>query len=225
MKYTIRGKDMPVVDVELKKGEALYTESGGMAWKSPNVSMTSSMKGGVSGAVGRMFSGESLFLVTYECTEGMGTISFCSEMPGNILDLDISTDNPIICQRDAFMAAEPSVELKVEFTKRLGAGFFGGEGFILQKLTGNGKVFLEFSGELTEYTLKKDQTLQIDPGYIGAFEHTVQYDLQRVEGIKNMLFSGEGLFLATLSGPGKVWLQSMPLQNLAAKLHRYMPRK
>jgi len=225
MKYTIRGKDMPIVDVELKAGESLYTESGGMAWKSPNVSMDSSVRGGVGGALGRMFTGESLFLVTYACTEGTGTVSFCCEMPGNILDLDITPDNPIICQRDAFMAAEPTVELTVEFTKRLGAGFFGGEGFILQKLTGSGKAFLEFSGELTEYKLKEGQSLEIDPGYVGAFEHTVTYDIRRVEGIKNMLFSGEGLFLAVLEGPGTVWLQSMPLQNLAAKLHRYMPRK
>jgi uncharacterized protein (TIGR00266 family) len=225
MRNKIRGTTLPILDVELKQGESIYTESGGMAWMSPNISIESNMKGGVGRAFGRMLSGESLFMVTYTCTKGNALITFCSEFPGKIAPFNLTEGHVIICQRDAFMAAEPSVKLEMEFTRRLGAGFFGGEGFFLQKITGPGKAFLEFAGEVTEYTLEEGQTLKIDPGYIGAFEQTVQYDISRVKGIKNMLFGGEGLFLATLTGPGKIWLQSMPMSNLARKIARYIPKK
>ena len=218
MDFTVRGTTLPVLDVELDAGESVFTESGGMAWMSPNMDMSSDMKGGLGKALGRVFSGESLFMVTYTCREGRGLISFCSEFPGKIVPFDLSDGESVICQRDAFMMAETGVDLKMEFKKKIGAGFFGGEGFFLQKITGPGKAFLEYSGEITEYTLEANQTLKVDPGYIGAFEPTVDYDIERVKGVKNMLFGGEGLFLATLSGPGKVWLQSMPLANLASKL-------
>lgn len=225
MEYNIRGTVMPILDVELRQGETVYTESGGMAWMSPNISMDSNMKGGLGSSLGRMFSGESLFMVNYTCTEGIGTISFCNESPGKIIPLNLSQGESIICQKDTFMTAESSVKLEIELTKKIGAGFFGGEGFILQKITGPGKAFLEFTGEMTEYQLEQGQTLKVDPGYIGAFEPTVRYDITRVKGIKNMLFSGEGLFLATVTGPGKIWLQSMPLSNLAKKLTVYLPLK
>lgn len=225
MKHKIRGTVMPILDVELKPGERIFTESGGMAWMSSNMEMNSNMKGGFGRALGRMFSGESLFMVNYSCTEGTGTISFCVEMPGKIIPFDLKEGESIICQRDGFMTAESSVDLKMEFTRRIGAGFFGGEGFFLQRITGPGKAFLEITGEVTEYNLKEGQTLRVDPGYIGAFEPTVNYDIERVKGIKNMFFGGEGIFLATLSGPGKVWLQSMPLQNLAMKIASKIPAK
>jgi len=225
MKEIIRGSTLPVLDVELHEGESVFTESGGMAWKSPNVSIQSNMKGGIGKAFGRMLSGESLFMATYTCTQGRGVVAFCSEFPGKIVPFNLKEGESVICQRDAFMAAEAGVELKMEFNKRLGAGFFGGEGFFLQKVTGPGKAFLEFAGEITQYELEEGHTLEVDPGYVGAFEPTVSYDITRVKGIKNMLFSGEGLFLATLTGPGKIWLQSMPLSNLAGKILRYLPKK
>ncbi|MBD3313755.1 TIGR00266 family protein [Candidatus Woesearchaeota archaeon] len=225
MKETIRGTTLQILDVELDKGESFYTESGGMAWMSPNISMESNMKGGLGSALGRMMSGESLFMTTYTCTEGKGLISFCSEFPGKIIELDLAEGKSMICQRDAFMAAESSATLQSEFTRKLGAGFFGGEGFFLQKLTGPGKAYLEIAGEVTKYDLQEGQMLKVDPGYIGAFEPTVGYDISRVKGVKNMLFGGEGLFLATLKGPGKIWLQSMPFSNLAKKIARYVPKK
>lgn len=217
---------MPILDVELSPGESVFTESGGMAWMSPNISMDTNMRGGLGRGISRMFSGESLFMVNYTCEEGQGMISFCMESPGRIVEFDFDKrKNPIICQRDAFMVADDSVKLSTHFTKRLGAGFFGGEGFFLQKIEGSGKAFLELPGEITEYDLQEGQALKIDPGYIGAFEEGVDYSINRVKGIKNMLFGGEGLFLATLEGPGKVWLQSMPFSELAKKITPYIPRK
>ncbi len=225
MKHEIRGTLLPILDVELKKGETVFTESGGLAWMSPNIEMNSEMRGGLGKSLGRVFTGESLFMVNYTCTEGTGLVTFCSEFPGKIVELDLKENENIICQRDAFMAAEEKVDIEAEFVKRIGAGFFGGEGFILQKVKGPGKAFLEFSGEINEYTLKEGQKLKVDPGYIGAFEPTVDYDINRVKGFKNMLFGGEGLFLATLQGPGKVYLQSMPLSNLAQRLSLYVGKK
>lgn len=225
MEFKIRGTTLQIVDVELKQGESVYTESGGMAWMSSNISMNSNMKGGLGRSIGRIFSGESLFLVTYMCTAGTGLISFCNEFPGKIIPMNLGKGEAIIGQRDAFLVAEQSVELRMEFVKRFGAGFFGGEGFFLQRMTGPGTVFLELAGEITEYQLKEGQTLKVDPGYIGAFEPSVKYNIVRVKGIKNMLFGGEGIFLATLTGPGKIWLQSMPLSHLAKKVLSTMPKK
>ena len=225
MDFKIRGTTLQIADVELKEGESVYTESGGMAWMSSNIKMDSNMRGGLGRAFGRVFSGESFFLVTYTCTDGVGLISFCNEMPGKIVPIDLGKGESIIGQKDAFMVAEQSVELRMEFVKRFGAGFFGGEGFFLQRMTGPGTVLLELAGEITEYQLKEGQTLKVDPGYIGAFEPSVKYDISRIKGIKNMLFGGEGIFLATLTGPGKIWLQSMPLSHLARKVLSTMPKK
>lgn len=225
MNTKMRGTTLPILDVEMKAGEEVYTESGGMAWMSPNISMESNMKGGLGKAFGRLFSGESMFMVTYRCDEGTGAITFCSEFPGRIIEFAMDGKKEIICQRDAFMVAESKVNLEIEFTKRIGAGFFGGEGFILQKISGTGKAFLEIAGEVTEYQLKEGQSLKVDPGYIAAFEKGVDYDIERIKGVKNMLFGGEGLFLAHLTGPGKVWLQSMPLSNLAMKIAKFVPKK
>jgi len=219
MEYKLRGSTLPVLDMELSEGESVFTESGGMAWMSPNIEMDSNLRGGVGSAIGRAFSGETLFMVNYTSTQGSGLISFCSEMPGTIMPFEMSEkEQGLICQRDAFMVAESGIELSTELKKKLGAGFFGGEGFFLQRIRGTGMAFIELSGEVTEYALEADQRLKVDPGYIGAFEPSVDYDIERVEGVKNMLFGGEGLFLATLSGPGKVWLQSMPIATLAAKI-------
>jgi len=225
MKYKIRGTTMQVVDVELNAGESIYTESGGMSWMSPNLKMETNTKGGLMKALGRKFSGESLFMTTYTCEEGTGMITLSNEFPGKVLDFDLNAGESLICQKDAFMFAQSSVDLSIHVRKKLGAGLFGGEGFLMQKITGPGKAFLEIAGEITEMTLTAGQELKIDPGHIALFEPTVEFDITRVKGVKNILFGGEGLFLATLKGPGKVWLQSMPISNLASKIIKYIPVK
>ncbi|MFO8036162.1 MAG: TIGR00266 family protein [Anaerolineales bacterium] len=223
MEYQITGSVMQTVDIHLKKGEAVYTESGGMAWMRGSIKMDTTTRGGVMSGLGRMLSGESLFLTTYTCESPDGLITFTPEVPGKIMDRKLNAGESIICQKDAFMCAEDSVTLETHFHKKLGAGLFGGEGFILQKVTGPGLVFLEIPGEVREYTLSAGEKISVDPGHIAVFEPTIDYDIERVKGVRNVFFGGEGLFLATLRGPGKIWLQSLPLSNLAAKLSRYMP--
>ncbi len=225
MKYDIRGTTMQTVDVWLGPGESVYTESGGMCWMSSNIDMATNAQGGVLKGLGRMMAGESFFLTTYTCNQGEGLVTFASEFPGKIVPLELEAGQQRICQKDAFMAAQPEVELSMHFRKRLGSGFFGGEGFILQKLTGPGTAFVEIAGELTEYELKAGQTMKIDQSHLAMMDPTVDFDITRVKGVRNVLFGGEGLFLATLTGPGRIWLQSMPLNNLVAKIASRMPSK
>jgi len=225
VQYQIRGTTMQTVDVQLQQGETVYTESGGMAWMTSNIKMETGMKGGLMGAIGRGLAGESLFLVDYTCESGEGWVTFASEFPGKIVPLQLGPGESMICQKDAFMCAEKSVTLEMHFRKRLGAGLFGGEGFILQKLTGPGTAFVELAGEITEYELQPGQELKVDTGHIAMYQPSVDFDIETVKGIKNILFGGEGLFLARLRGPGKVWLQSMPVVNLASKIARYLPSK
>lgn len=216
---------MESVDILLTKGETVYTESGGMSWMRGNIKMDTNTRGGVMAGLGRALAGESLFLTSYTCEGSQAIITFTPEFPGRIMDVQLAAGQSLICQKDAFMCAEDAVKLEMHFRKRLGTGFFGGEGFILQKLTGPGTAFLEIPGEVRDYELKANETLMVDPGHIAFFEPTVDYDITRVKGLTNILFSGEGLFLAKLTGPGKVWLQSLPIPNMAAKLFRYMPSK
>ena len=225
MEYKIEGTVMQMLDIHLKSGESIYTESGGMAWMRGNIAMETNTRGGVVAGLGRALAGESLFLTTYTCQSPDGLIIFTPEVPGKVLDIKLESGQSLICQKDAFMCAEDSVKLEMHLRKKLGAGLFGGEGFILQKLTGPGMAFIEIPGELRKYDLPENATIRVDPGHIAMFEPTVDYDITRVKGLKNIFFSGEGLFLATLKGPGKVWLQSLPLSNLAAKLSKYLPTK
>ena len=225
MEYIIHGTVMQTLDVQLRKGEAIYTESGGMAWMRGDISMETSTRGGIMAGVGRMLSGESLFMTTYTCQSSEGLVVFTPEVPGKVLAMTLTSGETLICQKDSFMCAQDSVKLEMHFRKKLGAGLFGGEGFILQKITGPGIAFIEIPGELREYALTAGDEMKVDPGHIAMFEPSVNYDITRVKGIKNIFFSGEGLFLANLKGPGKIWLQSLPLSNLAAKLSRYMPTK
>ena len=225
MKYEINGTTLPTLEVILEPGESMYTESGGMAWMKGNIEMNTNTKGGLMKGLGRALAGESLFMTTYTSKDAGALIVFTPEAPGKILDVQLESGQSIICQKDAFMCAQDGVELKIHFKKKLGAGFFGGEGFILEQISGPGIAFLEIPGEVREYTLTSGETMKVDPGHIAAFEPTVQYDIAMVKGLKNVFFGGEGLFLATLSGPGRVWLQSMPLSNLAQKLSKYMPVK
>lgn len=225
MKYDIKGGSMPTLDLFLSPGEAVFTESGGMAWMRGNINMETSTRGGLLKGLARSLSGESLFLTTYSCKDGQAMITFTPEAPGTILALELGSGESRICQKDAFMVAEESVSLEMHFRKKLGSGLFGGEGFILQKLTGPGLAWVEIAGEVREYALQAGETMQVDPGHLAMYEPSVNYDIARVKGVKNILFGGEGLFLATLTGPGKIWLQTLPLSNLASKLMQYMPVK
>lgn len=225
MRYEISGTLLQSVDVYLSRGESVYTESGGMAWMRGDVDMKTGTKGGLMAGLGRKLAGESLFMTTYTCRSDEALVVFTPEAPGKVLDFQLQAGQSLICQKDAFMCAEASVKLEMHFRKRLGAGLFGGEGFILQRVTGPGTVFLEVPGEVRDYTLAAGETMQVDPGHIALFEPTVSYDITTVRGVTNVLFSGEGLFLAKLAGPGRIWLQSLPLSNLAGKLAKYMPAK
>lgn len=225
MEYKIEGKVMQMLEVQLQRGESVYTESGGMAWMSDGINMKTDTKGGLMSGLGRALAGESLFMTTYTCGVPNGRIVFTPEAPGKVIDMRLEAGQSIICQKDAFMCAENSAKLEIHFRKKLGAGLFGGEGFILQKVTGPGSVFFELPGEVKAYNLNANAVLKVDPGHIAMFEPTVDYDITTVKGVKNILFSGEGLFLAQLKGPGKVWLQTMPISNLARKISRYIPSK
>jgi uncharacterized protein (TIGR00266 family) len=225
MEYKIEGTVMQLLEIQLNQGEAMFTESGGMSWMTDGIDMSTNTRGGLMSGLGRALAGESLFMTTYTCTGRNGRIIFTPELPGKILPIELAAGQELICQKDAFMCAQTSVEMKIHFRKNLGAGLFGGEGFILQKITGPGTAFLEISGEVKEYSLPAGARIKIDPGHIAAFEPTVKYEVEMVKGIKNIFFSGEGLFLATLTGPGRVWLQTMPIANLARRIAVYIPNK
>ena len=214
MKYEIKGTPFPVVTCDLENGESLITEKGGMAWMTDKIQMVTDAKGGIMKGLGRMVTGESMFLNTYTAEAENQSITFGSSYAGRILDIKLDGSKEIIAQKGSFLAMETGVTLSTHFNKKIGAGIFGGEGFIMQKFSGNGYVFLEIDGELVERELKAGETLKIDQGYLAAMENTVTFDITTVKGVKNVLFGGEGLFLATVTGPGKIWIQTMPLANL-----------
>ncbi len=225
MEYKVIGTTLQAVILELDPGETVYSESGGMAWMSSNIDMhTSGRGGGLSGALGRMVSGESLFLVEYTSQNNKGIVAFASDFPGKIVPIHLGEGQQMICQKSAFLCAEKTVKLDIHFRKRLGAGLFGGEGFILQKLTGPGVAFVCLDGEIVEYTLGQNQVLRIDTGHVAMYEPTVNFDVEMLKGFANIFFGGEGLFVATLRGPGRVWLQTMPTSNLARAIMPHLPK-
>lgn len=220
MQYEIKGTPFPVVICQLASGEQMITESGAMVWMSPNMQMET-QGGGVGKMFGRALSGESMFQNIYTA-QGAGMITFGTSAPGKILPLQIAPGHDWVLQKRAFLAAEPGVQLETFFNRKLGAGFFGGEGFIMQRLTGQGIAFAEIDGELVEYQLQPGQQMIIDTGYVAGFESTVQIDVQQVAGLKNKLLGGEGFFNTVLTGPGRIWLQTMPLSGLAAAVAPYI---
>lgn len=222
MKYEIKGNSLPVAICTLQNGESLVSEAGAMGWMSDYVTMDTNMKGGLLGGLGRAFSGESVFLNTFTSQADNTLIAFPSSFPGRIVAKELQAGQSIIAQKGAFLAGTSSLSLEVAFTKKFGGGLFGGEGFILQKITGPGVAFLEFDGHVEEYELQAGQTLKVDTGNVAMFESSVNYNVEMVKGLKNIFLGGEGLFLTTLSGPGRVFLQSMPMANLAGQLSRYM---
>lgn len=213
MKYELLGKDLPVVILTLEKGEKIITERGAMSWMDESVQMQTNT-GGAKKLFSRAFTGESIFQNIFTATKDGDKIAFASSFPGQILAYNVQ-EKPIIVQKRAFLAMESSVDMKIHFQKKLGAGLFGGEGFIMQKFSGNGYIFLEIDGSLVEYDLEPNQTLILDTGYLAAMEDTVTMDIVTVKGVSNVLFGGEGLFNTKVTGPGKVWIQSMPITKLA----------
>jgi uncharacterized protein (TIGR00266 family) len=223
VKYEIRGDTLPVVILTLEQGESIFTETGGMSWMSDGFEMKTNMEGGIFGGIARTLAGESVFMTTYTMKKASGIIAFSSSFPGKIVPIHLEAGESIICQKQSFLCAERSVKLSAHLKKKLGAGLFGGEGFILQKITGPGWAFLEIDGEAVEYQLEPGEKLKVDTGHVAIFEPSVDFNIEMVKGFKNILFGGEGLFLTTLEGPGKVWLQSMPIDNLAARLIPFLP--
>ena len=223
MKYTIQGDTLPVVICELDAEEKMITEKGSMSWMSPNMSMETTTNGGIGKAFGRLFSGESMFQNIYTAKGGPGMIAFASSFPGSIKAFQISPGNEYIFQKSAFLASEAGVDLSVHFHKKLSSGLFGGEGFILQKLSGFGTAFAEFDGHVVEYELSPGQQIVIDTGYLAAMSASCQMEIRSVPGVKNALFGGEGLFNTVITGPGHIWLQTMPISNVAAVLRPYFP--
>lgn len=221
MQYKIVGEPMPAVICELQNGESMITERGSMSWMSPNMEMRTNA-GGVGKALGRLFSGESIFQNTYTAN-GAGMIAFASSFPGAIRVVQVTPDHPVVAQKGSFLAAESSVELSVFFQKKMGAGFLGGEGFVMQKLSGNGLAFLEIDGSAVEYELQPGQSMIVDSGNLAMMDATCSMDIVTVKGVKNALFGGEGLFNTIVTGPGKIVVQTMPVSGVAAAILPYLP--
>lgn len=226
MRYQVIGDTMPAVEMTFDQaGESMYTQSGGMAWMSEGVSMDSNMRGGLGKSLGRMFSGESIFMATYRAERPGASIAFASTVAGEVLPVDIGACGGLIAQKGAFLCAQNSVELSVAFTKKLSAGLFGGEGFILQDIHGTGMVFLEIDGNKVEKVLTPGEVLKVDTGNVVAFEKTVNYEIETVKGLKNIFFGGEGLFLTKLTGPGRVILQTQNFNEFAGRIISMIPSK
>ncbi|MGI5953070.1 TIGR00266 family protein [Dysosmobacter sp.] len=223
MQYQIEGDTLPVVICQLSAGETMITERGSMSWMSPNMKMETTSGGGLGKMFGRLLAGEALFQNRYTAQGGPGMIAFASSFPGSIRAFEIGPGRELVVQKSGFLAAEASIDLSVFFQKKLGTGFFGGEGFIMQKLSGRGIAFAEFDGHVKEYELSAGQSLVVDTGYIAAMDASCSMDIITVPGVKNALFGGEGLFNTVVTGPGRIWLQTMPISNVAAVLRPFFP--
>lgn len=224
MKYEILGKTVPVVETTLNKGESLYTQSGGMTWQSQGIKMATNARGGVMRSLGRIFTGESIFMSSYTAEVDGAKIAFATTVPGDILPVNMSEiSNGLILQKGAFLCAEDDIELKVKFTKKISAGLFGGEGFILQEAQGNGMMFLEIDGDPIIKELAAGEVLKVDTGNVVAFEPSVSYQIETVKGLGNIFLGGEGLFLTKLTGPGKVILQSQNFMDFAGRIASIIP--
>lgn len=223
LKYEIEGGHLPVVICYPQVGQTLCTEKGAMSWMSPNMEMVTNTGGGLRKAFGRLFSGESIFMNEYTPVGGSGMIAFASSFPGSILPIHVTPGCGIIVQKRGFLAMEKGLDLSVYLQHKVGTGFFGGEGFIMQKITGNGLVFVEIDGHCKEYNLAAGESLIVDTGYVAAMSESCSMDIQTVKGAKNIFFGGEGLFHTRVTGPGKVYIQSQPIYHTAQVLAQYLP--
>lgn len=222
MRYEIKGSPFPAVICYLEAGEQMITEGGGMSWMSPNMKMETTTNGGLGKAIGRAFSHDKMFQNRYTSVGGNGMITFTSSCPGDIKAIEITPGKQIICQKSAFLASTPGVNMSVYFKKSLAGGFFGGEGFIMQKFDGQGIIFIEVDGSVVEYDLQAGEQLILDTGHLVMMDATCKMDITTVKGAKNILFGGEGLFNTVVEGPGKVMVQTMPVNKLASELSAYM---
>lgn len=223
MQYEIQGAPFSVLVCRLSNGESMKCQKGGMAWMSGGMQMQTS-GGGIGKMLGKLVTGESMFYNTYHATDSSNEIAFGMSFPGNIIAVDVSTRS-IVAQKRSFMACESGVDMSIFFQKKIGSGFFGGEGFIMQKFSGTGMAFLEIDGSICERQLAAGESLTVDSGYIAAMEDTCSIDIQMVSGVGNVVFGGEGLFNTVITGPGKIWLQTMPIPTLANSLLPYLPSK
>ena len=222
MKYNIVGEPLPAVICDVEAGETLITESGAMSWMTQNMMMETTSNGGIGKALGRMFSGETLFQNRYTAQGGPGQIAFASSFPGSIKAVEITPGNDLVVQKKAFLASEATIELSIFFQKKAGAGFFGGEGFIMQRLSGHGTAFIEIDGYAVEYNLQAGQSMVVDTGYLAAMDSTCSIEVVSVPGVKNMLFGGEGIFNTLVKGPGKIILQTMPINVVAGAINPFI---
>lgn len=221
MQYKIEGGSLPIVEVSLENGESIITQGGGMVWMSPNLNMETE-GGGVGKMFGKMITGESIMHNRYTAMGGPGFITLASSFPGSIIPFEIQPNMPIIVQKSGFLASSATVELSVHFNKKAGAGFFGGEGFILQKLSGYGTAFVEIDGYCKQYNLAPGQQIVVDTGNLAAMDTSCQMDIQRIKGVKNMFLGGEGLFNTVITGPGRVFLQSHPISTVASAIRPFI---
>jgi uncharacterized protein (TIGR00266 family) len=222
MRYAISGTIMQTVAIDLAPGEVVYSQTNCMCWMNDAIEMNTNTGGGFLAGLKRSLTGGSLFVTDFTA-RGDGHVAFAPRFPGTIMPLQLAPGQSLICRKETFLCAEKSVSFEIAWQQRIGAGFFGGQGFILQKVTGPGTVFLDLSGEIVERDLAAGERLLVHAGHVGVMDPTIQFDIQMVRGFKNILFGGEGLFLATLTGPGHVALQSMPILNLAEEIARYLP--
>ncbi len=225
MKYEIKGGNLPAVVCQVESGETMVTESGGLAWMTPNMKMETTTGGGFGKALARTFSNEHMFQTKYTAEGGPGTIAFTSSFPGEIRAVEIAPGNAMVVQKSAYLASETGVELSTVFQKKLGAGFFGGEGFIMSKLSGQGTAFLEINGSVVEYDLADGQEMVLATGYLAAMSESCTMDIVTIKGVKNVLFGGESLFNTVVKGPGKILIQTMPISRVAEALIPYLPSK
>ena len=223
MEYSIEGKPLPVVICQLRAGETMITERGSMSWMSPNMKMETTTGGGLGRALGRMFAGEAMFQNRYTAQGGPGMIAFASSFPGDIRAFEIGPGRELVVQKSGFLASEAGVQLSVFFQKKASSGFFGGEGFIMQRLSGQGIAFAEFDGHVGEYDLAPGQSMVVDTGYLAAMDATCSMEIQSVPGVKNAVFGGEGLFNTVVTGPGRIYLQTMPISTVAGAIRPFIP--
>ena len=225
MKYEILGGSFPAAKVTLNEGESVITQSGAMAWADSSIEMSTNAEGGFLKSLGRMFSGASLMFVTHTATKDNSEVTFSASFPGSIKEFKIDENHEYLAQKSAFLVADPSVQVDATVNDNFWAGLFGGEGFILQKYTGNGSLLAEIDGSVQEIDLAPGQQIKVETGHVALFESTVSYDIESVKGFKNIFFGGQGLFLTTLTGPGKVYLQTLTAHDMAQKLIPYMPKQ
>ncbi|MDD3367831.1 MAG: TIGR00266 family protein [Lachnospiraceae bacterium] len=223
MEYKILGETVPCVEINLTAGESMFTQSGGMAWQTNGIQMSTNVKGGVLKGIGRMFAGESLFMATYHADQD-SMIAFASTVPGTVKAVNVTDCQGLTIQKGAFLCAQSSVTLETTFTKKVSAGFFGGEGFILQRLSGSGLAFLEIDGDSVEKELASGEVLKVDTGNVVAFDSSVSYEIETVKGLGNIFFGGEGLFLTKLTGPGRVILQTQNFPEFAGRINALAPK-